>query len=163
MTMAASVSEATRASAATRCWLCRQKSDEWKRATWLDAARRPGARNFNEDNATVPVALGMWDYSAVVAGCFAMGACRSVSLMRFDATGRVTNQALVNLPEGHLHRSQDASSRLLRTFIGIFAVHTFDPRQQHSVFISPASSLGAAFAGHRDLQRPTIFPQPSRL
>ena len=72
-------------------------------------------------------------------------------------------QAVANLPEGHLHRSQDASSRLLRIFIGVFAVHTFDPRQQHSVFISPASSLGAAFAGHRDLQRPTIFPQPSRL
>ena len=31
--MAASVSEATRTSAATRYWLCCQKSDEWKRAT----------------------------------------------------------------------------------------------------------------------------------
>ena len=78
----------------------------------------------------MPVAYGIWVYSAVVAGCFAMDACRSVSLMRFDATGRVTNQALVNLPEGHLHRSQDASSRLLRIFIGVFAVHTFDPRQR---------------------------------
>ena len=66
----------------------------------------------------MPVAYGIWVYSAVVAWCFAMDACRSVSLMRFDATGRVTSQALVNLHGGHLHRSQDASSRLLRTFIG---------------------------------------------
>ena len=66
----------------------------------------------------MPVAYGIWVYSAVVAWCFAMDVCRSVSLMRFDATGRVTSQALVNLHGGHLHRSQDASSRLLRTFIG---------------------------------------------
>ena len=75
----------------------------------------------------MPVAYGMLVYSAVVAWCFAMDVCRSVSLMRFDAAGRVTNQALVNLPEGHLHRSQDASSRLLRSFIGVFAVHTLIP------------------------------------
>ena len=55
------------------------------------------------------------------------------SLREFDAVrcdGPRCDQALVNLPEGHLHRSQDASSRLLRSFIGVFAVHTFDPRQR---------------------------------
>ena len=40
----------------------------------------------------MPVAYGIWVYSAVVAWCFAMDACRSVSLMRFDATGRVATK-----------------------------------------------------------------------
>ena len=63
------------------------------------------ARNFKETNTTVPVAYGIWVYSAAVAGCFAMDAGRSVSLMRFDATGRVTSQALVNLHGGRLYWS----------------------------------------------------------
>ena len=66
----------------------------------------------------MPVAYGIWVYSAVVAWCFAMDVCRSVSLMRFDATGRVTNQALVNLHGGRLDRSQHAPRLLWRTFIG---------------------------------------------
>ena len=66
----------------------------------------------------MPVAYGIWVYSAVVAWCFAMDACRSVSLMRFDATGRVTSQALVYLYGGRLYWSQDASRLLARTFIG---------------------------------------------
>ena len=40
----------------------------------------------------VPVAYGIWVYSAAVAGCFAMDAGRSVSLMRFDVTGRVATK-----------------------------------------------------------------------
>ena len=95
-------------------------------AARLDTTRR---RDFKEDDATVPVALGL-RVALSVAWCFAMDACRSVSLMRFDATGRVTSQALVNLHGGRLYWSQDASSRLLRSFIGVFAVHTFDPRQR---------------------------------
>ena len=71
-------------------------------AARLDATRR---RDFKEDDATAPVAYGIWVYFAVVAGCFAMDACRSVSLMRFDATGRVTSQALVNLHGGRLYWS----------------------------------------------------------
>ena len=70
-------------------------------AARLDTTRR---RDFKEDDATVPVALGMWVYSAV-ARCLANEAGRSLDSTRFDAAGRVTNQAPVYPPAGYAHRA----------------------------------------------------------
>ena len=83
-----------------------------RRGETADAARLQGGRGDG--------ARGAWDMGRPLRCCrvLAIGARCSVSLMRFDATGRVTNQALVNLPQGRLYSSQDASSRLMRTFIG---------------------------------------------
>ena len=63
----------------------------------------------------MPVAYGIWVYSAVVAGCFAMGACRSVSSARDDAAGReslvVWTNETVNVPaeERRLSRYSEGS------------------------------------------------------
>ena len=73
---------------------------ETRNLTRRGATRR---RDFNEDDATVPVAIGMWVYSAV-ARCLANEAGRSLDSTRFDAAGReslvIIASATVGVPTG---------------------------------------------------------------
>ena len=97
----------------------------------LDLTRRdgPGRATSTRPMRRCPWRLGYGSAPPL------QGASRGRESLREFGTrrrhGPRCDQAVAKLPEGRLDRSQDASSCLLRTFSGVFVVHTFD-HCQHS-------------------------------